>query len=353
LIIRRYLVNHMQEAVGLIKRDLGPDAVIISSRRVRQPGWRGLFSPGQMEVTAALDERGEKPVAVQATRTEPANLTKEIGEVKALLKQLAVNHLAAGERQELANWRHLLIQMEVNGEIIQELLQGIANNTGLPLDQLQARQRLEEHMAKMLYAVPQQKGLKVFAFVGPTGVGKTTTLAKVSAQLALFQEKRVALITIDTYRIGAVDQLKIYAEILGLPLAVVMTPQELKAATDRFRGYDAVLIDTAGRPSKNKMGIAELKGFLDTIAPLEVFLVLSCTTKARDQYRIIEDFKCLNYTQLIFTKTDETDSLGLILNVACETKLPIAFITNGQSVPDDIRPGDPNELAKLIIRQVG
>ncbi|MBS3977612.1 MAG: flagellar biosynthesis protein FlhF [Syntrophomonadaceae bacterium] len=352
MIIRRYLVNHMQEAVGLIKRDLGPDAVIISSRRVRQPGWRGLFSPGQMEVTAALDERGEKPIAVQAARVEPANLTKEIGEVKALLKQLAVNHFVAGERQELASWRQLLTQMEVNGETIQELLQGIADNTGLPPDQHQARQRLEEHMAKML-VVPQQKGLKVFAFVGSTGVGKTTTLAKVAAQSALFQEKRVALITIDTYRIGAVDQLKIYAEILGLPLAVVMTPQELKGAVERFHGYDAVLIDTAGRPSKNKMGIAELKGFLDTIAPLEVFLVLSCTTKPKDQYRIIEDFKCLNYTQLIFTKTDETDSLGSILNIARETRLPIAFITNGQSVPDDIRSGDPNELAKLIIRQVG
>ncbi|MEW6661740.1 MAG: flagellar biosynthesis protein FlhF [Bacillota bacterium] len=353
MIIKRYLVNHMQEAVGLIKRDLGPDAVIISSRRVRQPGWRGLFSPGQMEVTAALDERGEKPVPVQPTRSEPENWTKEIAEVKALLKQLTLNHLTAGEPQELARWRQLLTQMEVNGEIIQELLQRISENTGPLTDQHLMRQRLEEHMAEMMQAVSQQKGQTVFAFIGPTGVGKTTTLAKMAAQLALFQEKRVALITIDTYRIGAVDQLKIYAEILGLPLEVVMTPHELKAAVNRFRSYDAVLIDTAGRPSKNKMSIAELKGFMDTIGPLEIFLVLSCTTKARDQYRIIEDFKSLNYTQLIFTKIDETDSLGSILNVAYETRLPIAFITNGQSVPDDIWPGDPRELARMIIRQVG
>jgi flagellar biosynthesis protein FlhF len=343
----------MQEAIGLIKRDLGPDAVIISSRRVRQPGWRGLFSPGQVEVTAALDERGEKPVPNPSFSSEKEKWFKEITEVKSLIKQISENHLRGGEPQELAQWRQLLMQMEVNGEIIHELLQGISANAGLLTDQHLVRQRLEEHIAKMIHAVSQQKGQTVFAFIGPTGVGKTTTLAKLAAQMALFQRKRVALVTIDTYRIGAVDQLKIYAEILGLPLEVVMAPHELKAAVNRFRLYDAVLIDTAGRPSKNKMGIAELKGFMETVAPLETYLVLSCTTKARDQYQIIEDYKSLNYTQLIFTKTDETDTYGSILNVAYETKLPIAFITNGQSVPDDIRPGDPGELARMITRQVG
>lgn len=321
---------------------------------VRLPGWRGWFAPQQIEVTAALDEKDDSPNQQVLWQEERRQWTKEMAEVKALLKQVTLMQAASNEPSELVKWRQLLLDLEINAEITDQLLRGIAGSTGVAKDDASVQQQLVDRVAGMF--IPGQSPgtpTKVFTFVGPTGAGKTTTLAKLAAQFSIFHKKKVALITIDTYRIGAVDQLKIYGDILGIPLEVVMTPKELKEAVYRQRDKDAILIDTAGRPSKNRMSIAELRSFLDVIAPAETFLVLSCTTKDRDLVSIVEDFKALNYTKLIFTKTDETEALGSILNIAHATGTPVAYITNGQSVPDDIEVVDPQKLAKMILRAVG
>jgi flagellar biosynthesis protein FlhF len=189
------------------------------------------------------------------------------------------------------------------------------------------------------------------AFIGPTGVGKTTTLAKLVAQFALFRNKKAALLTIDTYRIGAVEQLKTYSEIIGVPLDVVNTPEELKDSLQRHRDKEAIFIDTAGRSVKNKEQVLELQRFIDLIPERrDIFLTLSATTKGKDLSKIIEEYQRLKFNKLIITKIDETLNLGCIVNVADQAGMPVVYVTKGQNVPDDIEELSPEKAAGMVLR---
>ena len=203
-------------------------------------------------------------------------------------------------------------------------------------------------MRKRLKTAPE-KGAQIQVFVGPTGVGKTTTLAKLAARYALYQGERVGIITIDHYRIGAVEQLRTYADITGLPLEVVMTPRELRHALDKLSGCQRILIDTAGRSTLNLVHIQELANYLGNLPPAEIFMVISATTKAQDLKLISENFRCMNYNRLIFTKLDETNTYGVLLNGIYLTGLPVIYITTGQSVPDDICLADLDKISSLIL----
>ncbi|MBC7105599.1 MAG: flagellar biosynthesis protein FlhF, partial [Firmicutes bacterium] len=172
-------------------------------------------------------------------------------------------------------------------------------------------------------------------------------------QLTLFHMKRVALVTIDTYRIGAVEQLRTYAEIIGVPLEVVMTPAELEQVLRRHGNKDHVLIDSAGRPFWNAEQVTELQSFLDLVPePRDVFLVLAGNTKGRDLARAAEEFARVRFNKLIFTKIDETETLGAMLNLVHRWQMPVCYVTDGQNVPDDIDRVYPKKLAKLIFRGV-
>ncbi|HAA34787.1 MAG TPA: hypothetical protein DCD97_05700 [Firmicutes bacterium] len=207
---------------------------------------------------------------------------------------------------------------------------------------------LRKKMRKRLKTAPE-KGAQIQVFVGPTGVGKTTTLAKLAARYALYQGERVGIITIDHYRIGAVEQLRTYADITGLPLEVVMTPRELQHALDKLSGCQRILIDTAGRSTLNLVHIQELANYLGNLPPAEIFMVISATTKAQDLKLISENFRCMNYNRLIFTKLDETNTYGVLLNGIYLTGLPVIYITTGQSVPDDICLADLDKISSLIL----
>jgi flagellar biosynthesis protein FlhF len=159
----------------------------------------------------------------------------------------------------------------------------------------------------------------------------------------------VGLITIDTYRIGAVEQLRTYAEITGMPIEVVMTPKDMSRALDRLADRELILIDTAGRNSKNSLHVSELASFLTLLPSSETFLVISATTKMKDLKVIIENFRKANFNRLIFTKLDETESYGALLNVACQIGLPLTYVTTGQNVPDDLEAANAEKLAKLIL----
>ncbi|MHB1125910.1 MAG: flagellar biosynthesis protein FlhF [Bacillota bacterium] len=355
--IKRYLVRDMQEAMDVIRRDLGPDAVIISTHKVRQKGWRGWFAPPRMEITAAIDEHPPRRAQTEVQTVATDELRQEMAEMKELLRQVAGSQREVGgeDPQLVQKWRQLLLEMDINIEITDELLQGIAQSTGMDLNNEKLlHQTLLARVAGMLASNDKSgPSSRIISFIGPTGVGKTTTLAKLAAQLTLFHHQKVALATIDTYRIGAVEQLKIYGQILDVPVEVVMTPEELQQVVERHRDKDYILIDTTGRPSRNAMQLRELRRFLESVQPVETYLVLSCTTRGRDLMRIIEDYRLIDYQKLIFTKTDETEALGCILNVAFKTNLPVVYITNGQSVPDDIQPVDTYQLAKMILGDAG
>jgi len=366
--------------VALIKQDLGSEAVIISSRRVRGRGLWGFFTP-QLEVTAALDERqavqaspvqlgapdgypenGERfyaspvPAAKEAVAAQRDQLHRELSEVKNLLYRLSdyTQRPAGGEDGFLFRWRQFFAEMEVEEEFAVELTAGLEEEVAPdhPQRDQAAEVVLLHRIAQMVEPAYTNTGTaRVIAFVGPTGVGKTTTLAKLAAQFRLFSQKDVVLVTIDTYRIGAVEQLKTYAEIIGIPLEVVMTPAELRQILNNYPSADHILIDTAGRPSRNLQQVLELKGFVEVIPkPCDIYLVLSCNTKYRDLLRVAEDFSRLGYNKLIFTKLDETETLGAILNLVRHLGIPVAYVTDGQSVPDDIDTLYPKKLAKMLLR---
>lgn len=193
--------------------------------------------------------------------------------------------------------------------------------------------------------------LKAVALIGPTGVGKTTTIAKLAAHYALVEKKKVGLLTVDTYRIAAVEQLKTYSQIIDIPVGVAYTQADVLPAVAQFKDFDLLLIDTAGRSQKNIMQVGELKAMLETLR-CETHLVLSAQTKESDMIEAAERFSAARVDRLLFSKLDETSSYGTLLNVADKTGIPLSYFTVGQKVPEDIEVADGKRLADLILENV-
>ena len=192
-------------------------------------------------------------------------------------------------------------------------------------------------------------GQKRIALVGSTGVGKTTTIAKLAADAIINSGARVALVTIDTFRIAAVEQIKVYGEIMGLSVEVVLSPEQLQEAFRRHRDKDLILIDTAGRSPRDSDRIEELRTFLSAEAGVENCLVLAAPTEERLQKMALESFGRLGISRLIFTKLDETDLCGALINLPDRTNLPLAYLTNGQQVPEDMLLAEPDSVAALVM----
>ena len=354
--IKRYAAKDMREAMILIKKDLGSDAVILESRRVRQKGLLGFFRPLQLEVTAAVDQRTTPvgfPQNMDSLRTK--NIQSEINELKSLVQQVMdqQNRLLTAEHQEKSSLDYLyrqLVDNEVETSIARDLVNEVERDCpGDNLTQPQAHRLLCDKIGKRLKPVDFNGQKYIFCFVGATGVGKTTTLAKLAAHYSIFKGKKVGLITLDTYRIGAVEQLRSYARLMDLPLEVVMSPKELTAALLKMKDMDYIMVDTAGRNSKNFIHIQELQSYSKVIPEPITFLCLSATTRWKDMAVITKNFKAVNYNALIFTKLDETCSFGSILNAVCHTDLPVAFLTNGQKVPEDLEISSEERLTEIIL----
>lgn len=193
---------------------------------------------------------------------------------------------------------------------------------------------------------------KVVFFIGPTGVGKTTTIAKIASKFALEEKCRVAMLTADTYRIAATDQLKTYANILNVPFKVVYSGDEIKTAVEEYSDYDLILIDTAGHSHQNEKQLDDTKKLTGSIQDgeqKEIFLVLSATTKYKDLLRIADSYKEIPGYKLIFTKLDETTYYGNILNLKLYTDADLSYLTCGQNVPDDIEKIDPQKIVKQLL----
>ncbi len=190
---------------------------------------------------------------------------------------------------------------------------------------------------------------KRISLVGATGVGKTTTIAKLAADAITQGGARVALVTIDTYRIAAAEQLKVYGEIMGLPVEVVLSPEQLQEAFRRHRDKDLILIDTAGRSPRDQIQIDELNQFLGKGSKVENCLVLAAPTEERLQRKTLEAFSPLPLSRLIFTKLDETDRCGTLINVPIQSNLPLAYLTNGQQVPEDLLQAEPRMVSELVM----
>ncbi|MCR5701746.1 MAG: flagellar biosynthesis protein FlhF [Lachnospiraceae bacterium] len=192
---------------------------------------------------------------------------------------------------------------------------------------------------------------KIIFFVGPTGVGKTTTIAKLSSKLILEEKKKIAIITSDTYRIAAVEQIKTYANILSIPVEVVYEAKDVNNILPKYKEYDYILVDTAGRSHKNKSQTDDLRVLYESFAgySLLTYLVLSATTKYKDLKKITDLYKDITDCSLIFTKLDETDAIGNILNIKLDTGMSLSYISYGQNVPDDIEVMNPQIIAKQVL----
>ncbi len=427
----------MASGLKLVKKELGPNALILSTRTVRS-GKFGLVGKPVLEITAAIDAdypraqngpdqvqappppaaptpgtgrtTGFKGVVddsvdeflVQQTAAAPADyrsagrnqenrgdrvaakeqpdLQNEVNELKDLVKNLAgkIADLADKEQSPknlahlntktpgFANRRDsavihgdgilsLLIARGINVEAARTIA-GFLRESLTDQEQGHAETVMAAIMAtiEMLIQVDppafaRRGEQQRLALVGPTGVGKTTTLAKIAAAYLSKYSNSIALITIDTYRIAAVEQLKVYGEIMHLPVEVVITPEQLEKAIDRHGDKELILIDTAGRSPRDSFCIDELAAFLRPELNIDKHLVLSATTRELELLDAIDRFQGLGITHTIFTKIDECATLGILLNVQLQNANPLSYLTNGQRVPEDLLEASPKIAAELIM----
>ncbi|MBN2580284.1 MAG: flagellar biosynthesis protein FlhF [Pirellulales bacterium] len=389
--LRTFRASTMHEALALVRRELGPDAAVLHTREVRSGRLLGIL-PGRLhiEVTASRgvhvpsrlpppDHRetgrfGDEPATY--SRPQPATPPRwmqslsesppppagavhdQLEELRNLVQDLCRRSRGHGLSEMPEELFHLftwLIDADVHEDLARELVERVRQEyRGAELKDpvmLQARIarmiEAELHVSGPIQTTPGRR--RVAALVGPTGVGKTTTIAKLAANFRLKEKRRVGLITVDTYRIAAVEQLRTYAEIIDLPMQVVSTPREMREAVRRMAGLDLVLMDTAGRSPKDEVRLQELKAFLSEAGADEVHLVLSSIGSTRTLEQTAQRFAAVGTTALILTKLDEASSLGSVLPVLRSCKLPLSYLTNGQNVPDDIEIAKPAKLAKMVL----
>lgn len=410
--VKRFVGDSVAETMGKIKRELGADAVILQTRQFKEGGIFGLFGKSKVEIMAAIEEQpvtkkqsqqisniypanpylvqkdtpspsgvdysgvGIPPVSrstdtlygalgntfahTNSSRTTEKNsLEDELLSMRKLLENM--NRQMEGLEGDqgvwpvpLQKWAGLLRERGVSPKLTKRLLRIVQQNVREEdwSEDNRVKHCLKEGIRQICcHTASIQPGVRkprIVALIGPTGVGKTTTIGKLAAGFSIVDKRRVALITADTYRVAAVEQLKTFGEIIGVPVEVVMTPSGLKEAIERHEDKELIFIDTAGRSPHHELHMSELKAFLDKAQPDLTLLVMSAATHSSDQTKIFERFEALT-THFIFTKLDETVNGGAILNLLARTNLPVAYITNGQNVPDDIEVATPERLTRYIL----
>ena len=289
------------------------------------------------EPTPVVKEPAPAPIEKKETKVDTSGLSSEVGKfVKLLYNTMIDNEI----NEKYAN------------QIIEEMEKNIKPNTPFEMALSNIYQKMILKFGNPEVISPAQKGPKVVFFVGPTGVGKTTTIAKIASKFSVEAKKKVALLTADTYRIAAAEQLHTYANILEIPFRIIYAIEEVEKALSDFRDFDYILVDTAGHSHHNEAQREVMNGFIhsvDNLAEKEVFLVLSATTKYRDLISIADTYSTMTGYKLIFTKLDETTTLGNLLNLKLHTDAPLSYVTCGQNVPDDIEEFNPQKTVKQLL----
>jgi len=385
MLIKKFQANTNAEAIMLAMEELGKDAIIMSVKNINPRGIYKLFKKPTVEVTAAIDdsitadERKQKERERRQNNIFPLQDQEEKNEFKIDNTQQL--------EQKLENLQNI-IEKQIQEKPVKEIEDKITDDKNLEclkliynqmidneVDEVYANQiiaEIEQTLKKdspinqILSAIYQKIVLKLgpsksleledgntrfVFFIGPTGVGKTTTIAKIASSLVMEKKKKVAFVTSDTYRIAAVEQLRTYANILDVPMFVIYDADEMKHVREELREYDVVLVDTAGRSHKNREQRDDIERLILSVPEeeREIYLVLSVTTKYRDLLKITETYSQISDYRLVFTKLDETASLGNILNIRMATGAYLSYATFGQNVPDDISRTDAQLIAKQLL----
>lgn len=347
--VKRYVADSIHEAILQVKSDLGRDALILHTKTFKVGGLFGMFAKKRFEVIAALDESAGKNQPEIPAEPAPMKVSVVPEAEKPLVME--ANPQIQSIQEEMAQLREAIKEVAAcltNRPAIQSEEIVVPPPSTLWVPPSVTESPVEDGLPPIIGGAIQLKNRPtVAALVGPTGVGKTTTIAKLAAHFVLFDRAKVALITIDTYRIAAVEQLKTYAEIINLPVSVVYTPEDYQNAIDTLSDYDLILVDTAGRSQKNIGQIQDLQGFLERRPPDEVHLVISATTKPGDMKDIVERFRDVGFNRIIFSKLDETNEVSSLLGLAGKTFIPLSYITTGQNVPDDIEVVTAERLSRM------
>lgn len=333
--VRRFTAASTAEALRKVKKELGPQAVILGTSSI---------AGGRVEVSAALERNDASGPSIG----ELAAQVKGLG--RLLNRHLLANEAAEGfgQRPEVAPvYQHLLAQ-EVDPAVIAELLDDLVAAPGHGV-----APRVGIRLKKMLEVAPPTRlsggGRAMWALVGPTGVGKTTTVAKLAASFSIKYGLKVGMITVDTFRIAAPQQLQIYGEIMDLPTVVAADAAELAEAAAAMADRDLILVDTVGRAPANREHLDDLQSVLAGLAGLQCHLVLACPTREADQKAAAEAYARFKPASLIFTKLDETSTFGGILNRVAQTGWPVSYVTFGQRVPEDIEAATREGLARRLM----
>ncbi|WP_237740493.1 flagellar biosynthesis protein FlhF [Paenisporosarcina sp. TG-14] len=370
----------MAEVIPMIKKDLGSEALILNTKKVKMGGFIGLFKKDKLEVIAAVETQVSKKL--KNLENEKLELRAPKQEIKEIINSNQEKNTPIKEEgnitneliSELKNIKQFMMQMieedrlpaslkslnkqlikeditpEIQNELFSKLMLVLGQNPDYTKEQVHNLARTE--IIKIIIDHQKSRESKdpdIICFIGPTGVGKTTTIAKIAADYMLREDKKVGLITSDTYRIAAVEQLKTYANILNIPIKIVESAADLNDAMSDLSECDIVLMDTAGRNYQQKQYIDELEMLFPDKNKIQINLVLSLTSKYEDMKKIIENFDSIVMDQLLLTKKDETVSSGAILNLIYHYSIPIPYITNGQNVPDDIFAATPELIANFVL----
>ena len=376
--VRRFVGDNVAETMGKVKRELGSEAVILQTREIREGGFLGLFGKLKVEITAAIEETPVKEQIsvpkegslredvkrpqdrqVSVVKDSSEALQEEMKAMRLLLEKMNKQMEGDGEEKSdwppvLQRWADHLLDRGISENLVRRILSHVQQTLSPHewVDNSLVYARIEANVRQICGQIGLiQPGIdkpRIVALIGPTGVGKTTTIGKLAAGFSIVDKRKVAMITVDTYRVAAVEQLKTFGEIIGVPVEVAMTPSGLSDALQLHADKELIFIDTAGRSPHHDLHMSELRAFLDKAKPDFTMLVMSASTQFADQARIYQRFEDLT-THLIFTKLDETGSAGSILNLLGQTTLPTAYLTNGQNVPDDIEAATPYRLARYII----
>jgi flagellar biosynthesis protein FlhF len=367
---RTYRAATMKEALAQVRRDLGSSAVILGTREVRRRRLFGLGSRELVEVSASAGEAAPVTVSIPGAVVSSdlgvshssglhARFDDDLGRLHTMVDALSragrVDHLLPDLPGSLVPRYAQLLETDLPELLARRLVRYVADQ--LEPDEIHSheavRRVLHEAVASCIPVAPPISAVagirRIVALVGPTGVGKTTTVAKLAATFKLARGFRPGLVTVDTYWIAAVEQLRTYAEIIGLPLAVANSPSEMNRAISELGDVDIVLIDTAGRSPRDEVKIRELADFLAEARPDEIHLVLSAVAGERSLRSAVERFAVVHADRLIFTKLDEADGLGPMLAAIIQAGRPVSYVTTGQAVPDDIEPANSVRLARLIL----